>query len=46
MAIGSPAKVVRDVRPEEREMIDRTARRYEELKEWYRDNPGFKRLDG
>lgn len=46
MAVGSPAKVIRDLRPEEREMIDRTARRYQELKDWYRANPGFRRLDG
>ncbi len=46
MAVGSPARVIRDIRPEEREMIDRTARRYKELKEWYRAGPGFRRLDG
>ncbi|MBI3394663.1 MAG: gamma carbonic anhydrase family protein, partial [Spirochaetia bacterium] len=42
MAMGSPAKVVREITPDEEELILRTAENYKKHKEHYRNNPGFR----
>ncbi len=42
MAMGIPAKVVREITPEEEQMILRTAEKYKEHKELYRNPANFR----
>tara|TARA_Y100001972_G_scaffold116442_1_gene154290 strand:- start:16 stop:555 length:540 start_codon:yes stop_codon:yes gene_type:complete len=46
LAIGTPAKVVREITPEEEQMILNIPVKYRELRERYRAGAGFRPIDG
>ena len=45
LAMGTPAKVVREIKPEEEEMIRRIPEKYRALKDDYRDGKVFRLLE-
>ncbi|MBL8021875.1 MAG: gamma carbonic anhydrase family protein, partial [Leptospirales bacterium] len=44
LAMGSPAKVVREITAEEETMIRTIVQRYKDLKDVYMDSTSFKRI--
>jgi carbonic anhydrase/acetyltransferase-like protein (isoleucine patch superfamily) len=45
MAMGAPAKIVREITPQEREMILRTSQNYSQYKEMYKSTVSFKPIE-
>ncbi|MDX1957551.1 MAG: gamma carbonic anhydrase family protein [Leptospiraceae bacterium] len=44
LVMGSPAKILREINPKEREIIERTAKNYQKYKENYLDSSKFSEL--